>query len=158
MHVQNLICSYSSTDGIVMALAPLLLCLLSTLVQVHSQMVPNVTFLGNNISNHGYVNLNNVGRTYRGKNSVQCHTDLLSCCTRKQGHNRGDWYFPNGHRVRFSGGGVVFQIRAARRVDLRYLGAGGVSGIYRCDIETNAVARSDGRETTYVGLYSRGGE
>ena len=138
-----------------MALVPLLLCLLSVLVEVHSQTAPYLTFMGNNVPNHSYVDLNKVGR---GSNSVQCHTDLRKCCTRQHGPDRGDWYFPNRNRLRFSGGGVVFEARAAQRVHLRYLGGGGVSGIYRCDIETNAVNNNDGRETVYVGLYSRGGE
>ena len=140
------------------AIAPLLLCLLSTLVEVHSQTAPYLTFMGNNIPNHSYVDLNTVARDRNGLNSVKCHTDLITCCTRAQGSDRGDWYFPNGNRLRFSGGGVVYEDRTDQHVELRYLGDGGVSGIYRCDIETNAVNDRDGRETMFVGAYSVGGK
>ena len=136
-------------------IAPLLLCLLSALVEVHSLTPPYLTFKGNNIPNHSYVDLKTVGR--EGPNSVQCHTDLSTCCSRIQGRDRGDWYFPNKNKLRFSSGGVVFMARTTQRVDLRYLRAGGPSGIYRCDIETTAVNDKDGLETVYVGLYSRGG-
>ena len=36
----------------------------------------------------------------------------------------------------------------------------GISGIYRCDIETNksSVTNEVGHETAYVGLYINGGE
>ena len=140
------------------AVAPLLLCLLSTLVEVHTQTAPYLTFMGNNISNHSYVDLNTVARDRNGLDSVQCHTDLKTCCTRAQGPDRGDWYFPTGNRVRFSGGGVVFQVRTTQRVDLRYLGEGGMSGVYHCDIETAAVNGSDGREAIFVGVYNVGGK
>ena len=47
--------------------------------------------------------------------------------------------------------------RRAQRVDLERWDNGATSGIYRCDIETNAVNDDDGRETVYVGLYASGG-
>ena len=132
---------------------PLLLFLLSTVVEVHPQTAPYLTFMGNNISNHGYVNLNAVG-TYT--DAVQCHTDLLTCCSGGQGPDRGDWYFPNGNRLPFSGD--VYEGRTSQLVVLQYTGSGGTSGIYRCDIETVAVNNNDGHETVYVGLYTSGGE
>ena len=134
-------------------IVPLLLFLFLNLVEVYSQTVPYLTFIGNNIPNHSYVDLNTVGISLN--DSVQCHTDLTTCCTRTQGSDHGDWYFPNKNRLRFYGGGVVYQVRTAQRVDLQYLGGDGISGIYRCDIETTAV---NDRDTVYVGLYSRGGE
>ena len=141
------------------AMATLLLCLLSALVEVHSQTAPYLTFMGNNIPNHGYVDLNTVGETI-DTNTVQCHTDLTSCCSSGQGPDRGDWYFPNGNRLPFSGFGDVYEGRRAQLVGLRYRGSGGISGIYRCDIETSAVNDNDndGNETVYVGLYTSGGE
>ena len=136
-------------------IAPLLLCLLSALVEVHSQTAPYLTFMGNTIPNHGYVDLNTVRNT--STNDVQCHTDLSTCCNSAQGSDRGDWYFPNGNRLPFSGSDDVYEVRYGRLVVVRYTGSGGISGIYRCDIETNAV-HDDGRETVYVGLYTSGGE
>ena len=92
-------------------------------------------------------------------NDVVCHTDLNTCCTSPQGDDRGDWYFPNGNRLQFSGSGNVYENRGAQVVVLQYTGSSSTSsGIYRCDIETNAVNDNDGRETVYVGLYTSGGE
>ena len=138
-------------------IASLLLCLLSALVEVHSQTAPYLTFMGNNIPNHSYVDFNTVGLTLY-TNTVQCHTDLSTCCSIFQSVDRGDWYFPNGNRLPFSGFGDVYEHRGAQLVVLRYIGSGGTSGIYRCDIETYAVNNNDGRETMYVGLYISGGE
>ena len=139
------------------AITPLLLCLLSALVEVHSQTAPYITFMGNNIPNHSYVDLNTVGVTI-GTNTVQCHTDLTSCCSGVQGPDRGDWYFPDGNRLPFAGFGDVYESRSDRLVGLRYRGSVTTSGIYRCDIETIAVNDNNGNETLYVGLYTSGGE
>ena len=140
------------------AIAPLLLCLLSALVEVHSLTAPYLTFMDNNIPNHSYVDLNTVGTDLNYADAVQCHTDLITCCNSAQGHDRGDWYFPDGNRLPFSDLDNVYESRSDRLVSLRYRGSGGPSGIYRCDIETNAVTNNDGRETVYVGLYTSGGE
>ena len=143
---------------------PLLLCLLSALVEVHSQTVPYVSFIGTNLPNHSYVNLTLVGDAMDGSDSVQCHTDLVTCCNRTQGADRGDWYFPNGTRLQFRGyPGDIFEWRTAQRVYLWRRNNGDTSGICRCTIETNAV-HSDNvsdtttRETVYAGLYASGGE
>ena len=141
-----------------------LLCLLSALVEVHSQTVPYVSFMGTNLPNHSYMDLTLVGRADSGSGSVQCHTDLSTCCNKTQGADRGDWYFPNGNRLQFSGDpGDLYQFRLAQRVDLRRKNNDGTSGIYRCTIETNAVHSDDNsdtttRETVYAGLYASGGE
>ena len=142
-----------------------LLCLHSALVEVHSQTVPYVSLMNTNLSNHSYVDLNLVGDAMDGSDSVQCHTDLGTCCSGSQGAHRGDWHAPGSQeRLPFSNeAGDIFEQRAAQRVDLRHRYNGDTSGIYRCTIETNAVLsgpRSDTitRETVYVGLYARGGE
>ena len=138
------------------AISPLLLCLLFSLVEVHSQTAPYLTFMGNNIPNHSYVDLNTVGTG--NANDVRCHTDLDTCCSGAQGPNRGDWYFPNGSRLPFKDFGVVYEGRGPQLVLLQYTGSGGTSGIYHCDIETVAVNNNGDRETVYVGLYTSGGE
>ena len=141
-----------------------LLCLLSALVEVHSQTVPYVSFMGTNLPNHSYVDLTLVGRPVDGSDSVECRTDLSTCCNSTQGADRGDWYFPNGSRLNFNGDpGDIYEVRTARRVDLRRRNNGDTSGIYRCTIETNAVHSNDNsdvttRETVYAGLYASGGE
>ena len=123
-------------------------------MDIHSLTAPYLTFMGNNIPNHSYVDLNTVGTTII--NDVQCHTNLHTCCGGGQGPDRGDWFFPNGNRLPFSGD--VYEGRGAQLVVLFYTGSGGTSGIYRCDIETVAVNNNDGHETVYVGLYTSGGE
>ena len=140
----------------------LLLVLLWSLVEVHSQTVPYVSFMGETLPNHAFVNLSLVGNA--GDDSVQCRTDLSTCCSGVQGSDRGDWYYPSGDRLLFSALNVVYQHRIAQRVDLRRNGNADMpSGIYRCDIETNAVNSdySDDtttRETVYTGLYVTGGK
>ena len=137
----------------------MLLCLLSALVEVHSQTVPYVSFMGTILPNHSYVDLTLVGDLVDGANSVQCHTDLDTCCNKTQGADRGDWYFPNGTRLLFRGDpGDIYEFRSAQRVDLRHRNNGDMSGIYRCTIETNAVHNDSGRETVDAGLYASGGE
>ena len=138
-----------------------LLCLLSALVEVHSQRVPYVSFMGANLTNHSYVDLTLVGRAEDGGDSVRCHTDLGSCCNSAAGGDRGDWYFPNGNKLQFSGDSVnIYESRREQVVDLRRRNNGDTSGIYRCDIETNAVHSSDNtaQDTVYTGLYASGGE
>ena len=142
-------------------LAALILCTLSAVVGVHSQTVPYVSFMGTDLTNHSYVDLTLVGGAGSGSNSVQCHTDLDTCCSGSEGADRGDWYFPNGERLLFSGD--IYEHRDAQRVDLRRRNNGDTSGIYRCTVETNAVHSDDNsdittRETVYVGLYASGGE
>ena len=136
-----------------------LLCLLSALVEVNSQTVPYVSFMDTNLPNHGYVDLNLVGDAEDGSDSVQCHTDLVTCCSGAQGPDRGDWFFPNRSRPNFpTGPADIFEQRGAQVVDLRLRNNDETSGIYRCTIETNAVHNARGRETVYVGLYASGGE
>ena len=137
----------------------MLLCLFSALVEVHSQTAPYISFLGENLTNHSYVDLTLVGNLLNGSDSVQCHTDLSTCCNRDQGADRGDWYFPNGTRLGFNAPGVdIYEVRQLQRVDVRRRNNHDISGIYRCDIETNAVNHEDGRETVYAGLYASGGK
>ena len=96
-----------------------------------------------------------------GNDAVQCHTDLQMCCSGAQGTHRGDWYFPNGNRLPFpkeNDPPPIVESRQAQRVDLRHTSGTGnePAGIYRCDIETNAVS-GDMRETVYMGLYTSDG-
>ena len=130
-----------------------LLCFLSAVVDVCSQTVPYISFMGTNLPNHSYIDFTQVGE---GSDSVQCHTDLTTCCSGAQGPDRGDWYFPNESRLPFAHNistNGVFESRQAQRVDLRVRGSPTLlDGIYRCDIETNTTS-NDNRKTVYVGLY-----
>ena len=92
--------------------------LLWSLAEVHSQTFPYVSFMGQILANHSYVDLGVVGYHIDGSDSVQCHTDLTTCCRTTEGNHRGDWYFPNGSRLPFSDD--IYEIRNYRRVDLRH--------------------------------------
>ena len=128
---------------------------------VHCQTFPYVSFMGQTLANHSYVDLFRVRSDYDGRDSVVCHTDLSTCCSGGQGQHRGDWYFANGTRLTFSY--VIYQRCGAQTVFLGYTTTTGPTGIYRCDIPTNAVhdygdAYISVRDTVYVGLYVSGGE
>ena len=161
VHVCMIVQHYCLSPGTTMkaTVMSVLLCLLSTLVEVNSQTAPYVSFMGANLTNHSYVDLTLVGRAL--SNSVQCHTDLVTCCNKTQGVDRGDWYFPNGSRLNFLGephNMHIYEHRQAQRVVLHRMKNGGTSGIYRCTVETNAVHNDSGWETVYAGLYASGGE
>ena len=138
-----------------------LLGLLSSLmeVRVYCQPAPYVTFMGNTVPNHGYVDFSQVGEisSGSGNNTVQCHTDLDTCCSPSQGPHRGDWYFPNGTRLDYSWN--IRESRGSKRVDLRrqFNTSPSPTGIYRCDIATNAVRDNidnSVKDAVYVGFYT----
>ena len=137
----------------------LLFSVLWSLVEVNSQTFPYVTFNGQTLANHSYVDLSLVGDDNSGSSSVQCHTNLGTCCTSGQGSHRGDWYFPDGNRLQFNGD--IHEARGNQRVDLRRSNsATSPVGIYRCDIPTIAVhddSDTSVRDTVYVGLYTGSG-
>ena len=125
-----------------------------------AQTFPYVSFDGQTLANHSYVDLSLVGNDDSGSDSVQCHTDLSTCCRRTDGAHRGDWYFPNGTRLPFQSAGGIIQKRDAERVDMSHINSN-TDGIYRCDIPTNAVHDDTDisvRTTAYVGLYPSSGE
>ena len=147
-----------------MKMSVLLCLLLWSLVEVHSQTeFPYVSFMGETLPNHSYVDLTLVGDPglNSSDHSVQCHTDLSSCCSGGQGDHRGDWYFPNGDRLPIPGEGNITEGRKSQRVEIRRKNnATSPSGIYRCDIATNAVHHSTDTSvsgTVYIGLYATGG-
>ena len=135
------------------------LILLWSLVEVHSQTFPYVSFMGQTLANHSYVDLSLVGDA---SDNVVCHTDLTTCCSGGQGIHRGDWYLPDGDRLQFSyDGGNIFEHRSAQGVYLhRRNSATSPVGIYRCEIATNEVHDTDisVRDVpVYVGLYTASG-
>ena len=140
----------------------LLLCLLWSLVEVHSQTeYPYVSFMGETLPNHTYVDLSLVGSD--DNSSVRCHTDLVTCCRGSDGPHLGDWFAPDSEtRLPFmsDASADIYEGRGYQRVDLRHRNNGDMpSGIYRCFIPTNAVHDDDisVRESVYVGLYASGG-
>ena len=133
------------------------------LVEVNSQTAPYVSFMGQTLANHSYVDLSLVGDGSSDSNTLQCHTDLSTCCGPGQGVHRGDWYSPGStDRLPFSNeAGDIYEQREAQRVDLRRSNsATSPVGIYRCEIPTNDVHDDDDisvRATVYVGLYTASG-
>ena len=58
-----------------------LLTLLWSLVEVHSQTsTPFISFMGNTLANHSYVEFSEVGRAGDGSDSVRCRSELVMCC------------------------------------------------------------------------------
>ena len=132
------------------------------LVEVDSQQTfPYVSFNGQTLANHSYVNLSLVGTS--DSDSVQCHTDLMTCCSSTDGSHRGDWYSPGlTNRLPFSNeDGDIYEHRTDQRVYLhRRNSAISPVGIYCCDIPTNDVHHNTDisvRDTVYVGLYTASG-
>ena len=132
-----------------------MLCILF-LLNVHSQTFPYVSFMGEYLSNHSYVNFSIVGSDEAS--SVQCHTDLQSCCSSFEGPHRGDWYFPNQTRLPFTGD--VYESRGHQRVNLHSAAnSSSLAGIYHCDIPTNTVHDDfdiNVRDSVYIGIYPSG--
>ena len=134
----------------------LLLCLLWSLAEVHSQTAPYVSFMGETLPNHAYVNLSLVGDD--DNSSVQCHTDLDTRC---QGTLCGDW-IPPGREERLPSSNDtsagIYEHHRLRRVDLRRRNnTDKLSGIYRCDIATYVDTNTSVGGSVYVGLYASGG-
>ena len=141
----------------------LLVFLLWCLVEVQSQTeYPYITFRGNVLPNHSYVDLSQVGNDRSGSDSdtVQCHTDLSTCCRSNHGPHRGDWFAPGSDTslTFYSDGDDIYKDRQDQVVHLRRRNnAGGPSGIYRCVIATNSVHDDSDQsvgEIVYVGLYA----
>ena len=130
--------------------------LLSLVFPVDVFSEPPPYFDSKPLDNNSYVNVHLVGGHDSGNNSVQCRTDLGTCCSIRQGNYRADWYFPNGTKLNFmESGDDIFESRGAQRVDLRRRenAVSLTGGMYRCDIPT---ARN-GHRSIYVGLYPSSG-
>ena len=116
---------------------------------------PHVSFMGQTLANHSYVDLSQVG-TNSGNpgNTVRCRTDLCTCCTTNQGSDRGDWFFPNGESLSTSYYYYGMRHRD-QRVDVYQRHRTMPSGIYHCGIETRAVHGNSttARESVFVGVY-----
>ena len=116
-----------------------LLLLLLFLVEVHSQQTfPYVSFgsMGPALANNSYVDLSLVGSAGDNRDSVVCHTDLSTCCSGGQGIHRGNWSFPDGTVLPFTGNSVPIGLGRGARVAIirRTNDATEPTGIYRCDI------------------------
>ena len=137
----------------------IVLFLLSLVGVQYQPTFPYVSFMGETLADHSYVNLSTVGSASDDSDSVVCHTDLDTCCSGSQGIHRGDWYFPDGTVLPFLGPSVpIGQLKSAI---IRRTTATGPTGIYRCDIPTNNIYSDTDisvRDTVYVGLYIADGK
>lgn len=145
--------------------------LLCAVTGIHS--TPYISFMGETLRDHGFVDLSLVGNVASGRDSVQCHTDVSTCCEPTAAGNEsdvGNWFAPteNGSRpLHTDRAEEMYVVYGEQRIDLRQRNAGKKSGMYRCEIQTghsaaNSVAGTIGDfvtlETVYVGLYANGGE
>ena len=133
-----------------MMLLMLLSVLLLSLQENHCQrLIPYLQLRGQNLTNHSYVDLNEVET---GNKGLQCHTDLTKCCSNAEGSFRGDWYFPNGTRLSFSKEHGFYEDRGGQIVNLyRNMQATSPTGIFYCKIPYDN--NNPSNETLYVGLY-----
>ena len=128
-------------------------------LEAKSQTFPYVSLsMGAGLPNHSYVDLGEVGTDFR--TSVWCRTDLETCCRNEDGLHRGQWFFPDGVPLQTNGDIYVFE--KPQRVELRRANsATSPTGIYRCEIPTDAVHDDTDisvRATVYVGLYTSEGK
>ena len=133
------------------------LILLCCGLEVKSQTFPYATFAtGAGLPNHSYVDLGTVGTDY--STSVWCNTDLETCCRINDGPHRGQWFFPDGVALQTID---IYMVEEHQRVELRRTNnAISPTGVYRCEIPTNAVHDATDisvRATVYVGLYTKEG-
>ena len=142
----------------------LLLCAVSGSVLSQTAEFPYVSFMGETLPNHSYVDLSLVGNGTSNDRLV-CHTDLTTCCTSTQGAGHGDWYFPDGKRLQMfrndSANDPLVMEKGAQQVEVyrreEVNGTAPPSGIYRCDIETiehnDNASNTTAQRAVYVGLY-----
>ena len=107
---------------------------------------------GDNIPNHGYVVISNIGTTNDGT-ALLCNTNYIS------GNSGGNWFVPDGSTVgsfagvgtadfgRTRGSGVVRLIRNSAATGTP------PEGIYSCTVQDDTLTL----QTVYVGLYNSGG-
>ena len=134
------------------------LFLWSLVVEAQSQTYPYVSFMGETLPDHSYMDISLVGNDQTGTDSVQCHTNVVTCCRSINGIHRGDWFPPGSdNRLPFPAQReFVFENREAQRVDIRRRNSTSPTGLYRCDIHVREeVGEEPARKSVYVGLYTR---
>ena len=113
-----------------------------------------LTLSGDNIPNHGYVVIHDIGNT--SESALVCNTNYLPD---GGGHSGGLWYGSDGQTV---GTNTIFQHapgflfnRDPGQVQLIRSTAAGTpaEGIYRCEVADDTFAT----QTVYAGLYNSGG-
>ena len=113
--------------------------------------VPYLTFQGQRLPNHGYVD----GAIF-ASTALLCRTDLETCCSESDGPHSGEWILPTGDVVSEHDTEGLRIARQSMIVELRSNGSLPTSGIYRCDVPTNSVndVGNTARKSVYVGVYN----
>ena len=100
---------------------------------------------GTTYQNNSIVALEDIGD---GDDALLCRTNRTACC---RSGGIGNWYFPNGTRVRSSDSiqWGIYRTRGQMVVRLNRRG-GGEDGIYHCVIPDSMNVT----QTIYIGVYS----
>ena len=106
---------------------------------------------GTTYPNNSLVTLEDIGE---GDEALLCMTDQTACCrtpyTSGNGSTIGNWYFPNGTRVRSSGNqGDLYRTRGHMVVRL-HRRRGREDGVYSC-VVPDALNVT---QTIYIGVYT----
>ena len=132
----------------------LITALVSLLVSgIHSQNFPYIQYRGVTLQNNSFINTGNLGTN----DSIECVTDLNTCCSKSEGVSMRVWFLPNGtmlsrHQVQEISAYKVIgkaQILSLKLTDLTARDNPDLSGVYECSIDTT----SRPWESVYVGLY-----
>ena len=116
---------------------------------------------GTIIPDHGYVMISDIGSN--DDTALICHTNRPANLDSNRLHSGGDWFSPNGTKVKFEttpAGGSTIYVPGFRRNRgpmmvrlLRNIATGTPpEGIYECVIEDDTSRLT----SVYVGLYNRG--
>lgn len=119
--------------------------------------------MGKTLPDNSYVDLNQVGNNVNGTDSIQCHTDLISCCG-YENDGGGEWFSPARNRLPVNTTDIgIYKVYQDQRIDLRRSNTGDysniMSGIYQCQIQTKAtgISGTGNQKLVNVGLYTSGG-
>ena len=108
----------------------------------------NFSLNGTTYQNNSIVTLEDIGE---GDDALFCVTDQITCCQHTDaGSVIGNWFFPNGTRVRSQE--MQWGFHRARRWSVVVLQRrrGGVNGIYHCEIP-DAIGII---QMVYIGVYT----
>ena len=132
----------------------LITALISLLVSgIHSQNFPYIRYRGITLRNNSFINIGNLGTN----DSIECVTDLNTCCYKNESVARRAWFLPNRtmlsrRRVQEIGAYKLVgkkQTLSLKLTDLTARDNPDLSGVYECSIDTT----SRPWESVYVGLY-----
>ena len=127
--------------------------ILLTSISVSQTMIPTLSFNGEQIYNHSYIDLSKL----EDSKFIRCLSNRGSCCTSI--NEAAIWVTPHGLTIKPNTENIdnLFVKYGDRYVDLGLNQSVGIiptSGIYKCDAR---LIGKTGRNNIYVGLYNDGG-